>query len=202
MHWERRINSDFAEGNIANFLRTSRIHFCFKNTVKNAILIDGGKPPLSLRHVDPSNTFIPRLTPLITRSKRHPDPISRFATIHPPDRESDIGDKPVRIPAYALFYRQRATRLKTHCLLSKQYLVNVNGRLKVIYDAICCNLASSCRYRERLKFRTWSWWSIDSQKLQPIASRSVGNATRIQWRRASGSRGGGAPPLIFEFHHF
>jgi len=44
--------------------------------------------------------------------KRHPDPISRFATVHPPDRQTNrqtdrptdgLGDRSVPTPAYALY---------------------------------------------------------------------------------------------------
>jgi len=42
----------------------SRIHFCFKITLKNAIQTSGENPqnlPFPLRYVDPSNTPIPSL---------------------------------------------------------------------------------------------------------------------------------------------
>jgi len=60
--------------------------------------------------------------------KRHPDPISRFTTIHPLDRQTDtdrqthrpadwIGDKPVRIPTYALLYCSDAANNVLGCRL-------------------------------------------------------------------------------------
>ena len=43
-------------GNIMNFSRTSQIHFCFKNTLKNAVQTEGDekrpKPFFPLRHID------------------------------------------------------------------------------------------------------------------------------------------------------
>jgi len=54
-----------------------------------------------------SNTY-PSTNPT-HHPKQHPDPISRFSTIHPPDQTTDIqtdgiGDKCVRISAYAVLY--------------------------------------------------------------------------------------------------
>ena len=49
----------------------------------------------------PCNTPIHRPTP--HRPKHHPDPLSRFATVHPPDRPTDgIGDKFLATRANAL----------------------------------------------------------------------------------------------------
>jgi len=54
------------------------------------------------------HTIHPSLNQPHSPPKRHPDPISHFSTIYPPDRPTDKptdgpGDKPVPTPAYALF---------------------------------------------------------------------------------------------------
>ena len=53
-------------GNTVNFLHTSQVHFCFKNTLKNAIQTNGEKspkPPLPLWGMwTPSNTPMPEPT--------------------------------------------------------------------------------------------------------------------------------------------
>ena len=58
----------------------------------------------------PSTISTPSNTPILDNpthhAKRHPDPISRFATVHPPDRQTDgpthwIGDRPLPRAAYA-----------------------------------------------------------------------------------------------------
>ena len=51
-----------------------------------------------------SNTPIPRLDRPTHHPKQHPDPISRFATIQPPDRQTDgLGDMSVPTPAYSIY---------------------------------------------------------------------------------------------------
>ena len=45
--------------------------------------------PSPLTVSTPSNTPIHRLTPLTHHPKWYPDPISRFATVHPPDGPAD-----------------------------------------------------------------------------------------------------------------
>ena len=46
-------------GNIVNFLRTSQIYFCFKNTLKNAIQTNGREKPLT--HPLPFGRIVPHL---------------------------------------------------------------------------------------------------------------------------------------------
>jgi len=46
-------------GNIVNFARTSRIHFCFKNSLKNVIQTSGKKNPQNLPF--PLGTLTPHL---------------------------------------------------------------------------------------------------------------------------------------------
>jgi len=74
--------------------------------------------PLPLRRSSPpSNTPIPHATPRTTPNGIRIDPISRFVTVHPPDRQTDrqtefnrptdrqtdeLGDRSVSRPAYVL----------------------------------------------------------------------------------------------------
>jgi len=61
---------------------------------------------------------------LTHHSERHPDPISRFATVHPPDRPTDrptdgIVDNSVLTAVYALLYSDAANNTATHCITPK-----------------------------------------------------------------------------------
>ena len=109
--------------NIVNFSRTIRIHFCFKNTLKNAIQTDGEKKPQNLLfplgHVDPHvihQCLGPPNSPPQTASRSN-QPIFHSSTTGPRDRRTDRptdgrGDKPVRIPAvpHTLFCIDRDRR--------------------------------------------------------------------------------------------
>jgi len=100
-------------GNTVGFLCTSQIHFCFKNTLKNAIQTNGREKtqtPLLLGMCTPSNTLIPRPTPLTTTN----DMQIQLAIFHksftgPTDRQTERWArrqvcKKLRICAYAVLH--------------------------------------------------------------------------------------------------
>jgi len=88
---------------------------------------------LPLRRSPPlSNTSIPRPTPL---TKRHPDPLSRFATVHFPDQQTD---RPTHRPTDELGNRSTWLVLTLAILLESDALKNYT---------VECNLAGNgdCR---------------------------------------------------------
>ena len=95
--------------NINNFSRTSRIHFCFKNTPKNAVQTYGNRKfPLLLGARGP--ILSPPYSPPQTASRSN-QPFFHSSPTGQTDRLTNgISDKPVRTPAYALLYYSDAAK--------------------------------------------------------------------------------------------
>jgi len=80
----------YTYGHIMNFSCTSQIHFCFKNTLKTPFKPVGKKLKTSLLLGDVDLHLIhPSLDRPHSPTKQHPDPISRFSTIHTLDWQRD-----------------------------------------------------------------------------------------------------------------
>jgi len=96
-------------------------------------------PKTPFKPMDEKNAHVPHLythpsTDPTLHLKRHPDPTNRFSTIHPPHGQTQtdgwsIGDKPVRIPAYALYIDDGDAAKKTERKKSMDKLLSGINRL-------------------------------------------------------------------------
>jgi len=93
---------------MVNLQHTSRIQKYTQKRHSNQLGQKPPIPPFPIWDVDTIEYTNPS-TDATYRPKQYPDPISRFATVQPLDRQTDrptdgLGDRPVRIPAYAPLY--------------------------------------------------------------------------------------------------
>jgi len=134
-------------GNIVNFPRTSRIHFYLKIRHLNQWEQTSQKTALPLwARGPPSNTSI--LDSPTHHPKRHPNPVSRFATIHFPDTQTH---RRTDRPTHGISDRSIPRVLMIYYIDSERCANNTKARESRMGKATGCNCQTFAKTKTTYK---------------------------------------------------